>query len=81
MTGQWHLLWTTKEGRQYPGAFRVREVVFVLIIKYFIYLFMRDRDRGKEREREGGRDTGRGRNPTWDWIPGPWGHALGQRQR
>ena len=37
-------------------------------------------------ERERGRDTGGGRNrlhagsPTWDSIPGPQDHALGQRQ-
>ena len=44
----------------------------------FIYLFMRHPHRG--------RDTGWGRSralagiPMWDWIPGPRGHALGQRQ-
>ena len=36
--------------------------------------------------RERGRDTGRGSSrlhagrPTRDSIPGPWGHALSQRQ-
>ena len=39
-----------------------------------------------ERERERGRDTGRGRSRLHagslmqDSIPGPWGHALSQRQ-
>ena len=40
----------------------------------------------RERERKRDRDTGRGRSRlhagslTWDSIPGPWRHALGQRQ-
>ena len=41
----------------------------------------------RHRERWRGRDTGRGRSrlhtgsPTWDSIPGPQDHTLGQRQR
>ena len=46
--------------------------------KDFIYAFMRDIQRERERERE--RDSGRSRlptgSPTWDLIPGPWGHDL-----
>ena len=39
----------------------------------------------RDTERERGRDPGRGRSrlhagsPTWDSIPGPWGHDLRQR--
>ena len=49
-----------------------------LHFKDFIYLFMRPRERS--------RDIGRGRNRLpagnlmQDSIPGPWDHALGQRQ-
>ena len=54
---------------------------WLFLKKYFIYFFIH------ERYTERGRDMGRGRSrlptgsPIWDSVPGPWDHALSQRQR
>ena len=46
--------------------------VSFFFFKDFIYLFMRDTERG--------RDSGRGRSPMWDLIPGPRDHTVSWRQ-
>ena len=38
-----------------------------VFFKDFFYLFLRDTERGRLPEG----------SPTWDSIPGPWGHTLG----
>ena len=64
----------------YHGFIPSTDMSFIYSFFLRFYLFTH------ERHRERGRDTGRGRSrlpagsPMWDSIPGPWGHALGQRQ-
>ena len=65
-------LWGTGQ----EGVLTSLKLIFSFFLRLFkdcIYLFMRDteRERGAETQAE---------SPTWDSIPGPWGHALSRRQ-
>ena len=62
----------------------------LIIINFFkiVFIYLRERETLKEREHEQGRGAeGEGQagshwagSPTWDLIPGLWGHDLSQSQ-